>query len=116
MQVHIDKNFFQQIQESALGITSTDSINHRLKAAFLISGWESLDVEDQLYTLFYALSYKEFEHPWILVAVGGHVTNPHPYYRMTEVLGDLKVIHGCSGAWSLAHYTTGLWVWFPVSA
>lgn len=50
---------------------------HRL---FSILSWGSMDVEGQLYALFYAILNKGLEHPWILVSEGGPGTNLHCGY------------------------------------
>lgn len=43
---------------------------------FSIHLLESVDVESQLYALFCTISYKDLDHPQVLVSTGGLGTNP----------------------------------------
>lgn len=48
-----------------------ESANHEEQTVFLINSSESVDLERQLYALFYVILYKGFEQLQILVS-GGH--------------------------------------------
>lgn len=43
------------------------------KQYFCSMGWEIVNVERLLYTLFYAILYEGLEHLWILVSTGGPI-------------------------------------------
>ena len=65
-----------------------------------------MDEEGRFCALFYISFYKGFEHPRILVSVGGPGINPQQIPGgYSKVLGELKVIHGFLTAQGLVPLT-----------
>lgn len=62
--------------------------NRGLETVFPIHLLELVDVEGQLYALFYTILYKDPEHPRVLVSTGVLETILHGYWRTTVITGS----------------------------
>lgn len=77
-------DFFQDSHPSvSTDFASMDSTNHQSKTIISISSWESVNVENQLYALFYAILYKGLDYPWIWYPRGILESIPHGYQGTT---------------------------------
>lgn len=58
-----------------------------------ICSWECTDKEEKLFALIYAILYRRFEHPWILVSVPGVLEPISSRYQETTKLQGSQMLY-----------------------